>query len=72
MFLLALKRGILVMMLGSIVAGKTAMLQPCGCNEDRPPHIAPAVRVVRVLSDSAALGSSLLLVVGRVVLAAVA
>jgi hypothetical protein len=42
-----------------------------GRNEDRWPDIASAARIVQALSESAALGSSLLSVVGRVVLAAV-
>jgi hypothetical protein len=72
MFLLDLKRGVLVMIRSSIVAGKTAVLWPHGRNEDRWPDIAPAARVMRALSESAALGSSLLSVVGWVVLAAIA
>jgi hypothetical protein len=60
MFVLALKRVVLLPMHNNIVAG----ILPCsaagtGCYEDHWPDIAPATRVVIALSKLTMLGSSL-------------
>jgi hypothetical protein len=47
----ALEMGVLVRTCGRVVAGKIAVLQPRSRNEDRWPDVAPAARVVRLLSE---------------------
>jgi hypothetical protein len=70
--LLALETAVLWRMHSPVVTGKTSVLWPRGCGEDRWAGIAPAVTVGRALLESAGARRLAASVVGQILLMAIA